>query len=110
MVCRELGYIGGSVFTFGVSASLPELPIVAGFRLCVGDESDLWDCPLCGEQGTDANGQCNGWAGHPADPTGVNGVDPDCNHAIVSVLPVLFHTAPGFDICSMLAGPRRDLL
>ena len=82
IVCRELGYIGGNVYTFGVSPSLPQLPIVAGFRACEGTEATIWDCPMCGATGQDANGQCNDWPGHPQDPTGVNGMDTDCNHAI----------------------------
>lgn len=32
IVCRQLGYVGGTVYTFGVSPSMPQLPIVAGFR------------------------------------------------------------------------------
>ena len=37
---------------------------------------------MCGATGQDAQGQCLDWPGHPEDPTGVAGMDSDCNHAI----------------------------
>jgi hypothetical protein len=69
IVCRSLGYIGGTVFTFGASVSLPALPVVSGFRVCEGNEAHVTDCPLP-----------TNWAGHP-DSIG-NGVDATCSHGI----------------------------
>ena len=58
----------GTVYTYGTTMALPTgLPIVAGYRECVGTEHNIFDCPV---------------GGSPADPTGVNGVDPSCTHSI----------------------------
>lgn len=46
IVCKQLGYVGGSAYTFGVSPSLPELPIVWGMHVCDSDDFDsIFDCP-----------------------------------------------------------------
>ena len=44
MVCQALGFADGMLYTFGSSASLPDLPIVAGFRVCDGTEASIFDC------------------------------------------------------------------
>jgi hypothetical protein len=78
IVCRQLGYVGGTVFTFGASTSLPDLPIVSGFQSCDGTEDTIFDCPQLATNN-------EGWPGHPSDPTGVAGIDSECHHAIDQV-------------------------
>ena len=67
IVCQQLGFQSGTVYTYGATQSLPTLPIVAGYRECAGGEQSFFDCPA---------------AGNPQDPTGVAGVDPSCTHSI----------------------------
>ena len=67
IVCQELGFQSGTIYTYGVAQALPALPIVAGYRECAGGEHSFFDCPA---------------AGNPEDPTGVAGVDPSCTHSI----------------------------
>ena len=70
IVCREQGYAYGTVYTFGTSTSLPALDVVAGYRVCTGQETSIFDCP------------------HPSlpapltDPDCYNGCDTGCTHAI----------------------------
>ena len=49
LVCRQLGFASGTVYTFGPTTMLPTLPIVTGYRLCEGTERSLFDCPAHGE-------------------------------------------------------------
>jgi len=42
IVCRQLGYNSGEIYTYGHTSQLPSLPIVAGFRSCVGTEATLF--------------------------------------------------------------------
>ena len=53
IACRALGYDGGSLYTYGASSTLEQLPIVAGMRICSaeGSEATIFDCA----QGGDAN-------------------------------------------------------
>ena len=44
VVCRSLGFAGGSIYTFGATRLLPTLPIVAGFKTCAGTESNIFQC------------------------------------------------------------------
>ena len=44
VVCRQLGFATGEIYTFGHSSQLPTLPIVTGFRLCDGSESNVFAC------------------------------------------------------------------
>ena len=55
IVCKELGYDDGALYTYGASDSLHDLPIVAGYRVCSADgaERSVFECPI----GGDAN--CN---------------------------------------------------
>ena len=43
-VCRQMGYSSGEIYTFGSTSYLPTMPIVAGWRICHGGESDLFAC------------------------------------------------------------------
>ena len=45
VVCKQLGYASGSIYTFGATKQLPTLPIVEGFRTCDGTEASLFGCP-----------------------------------------------------------------
>ena len=55
MACKALGYDGGSLYTYGASAMLPSLPIVAGYHVCSaeGSEASVFDC----NEGGDGNCQ-----------------------------------------------------
>ena len=88
MVCRKLGYEGGTLYTYGVDDSLDTLPIVAGYRLCqqteaertAAGQTDLWDCE---ERGAPhdrdcATSSCDGSCDGCAPGT----VDPGCTHSI----------------------------
>ena len=44
VVCRQLGFPNGFIYTFGRTHLLPTLPIVAGFRTCQGMESNIFQC------------------------------------------------------------------
>jgi hypothetical protein len=46
IVCRQLGYASGEVYTFGHSTQLPSLPVVTGGRVCTGTEANIFGCPL----------------------------------------------------------------
>ena len=45
IVCKQMGYNSGEIYTFGHSSQLPTLPIVAGFRVCDGTEANIFACP-----------------------------------------------------------------
>ena len=45
IVCRQLGYASGTIYTYGHTSQLPTLPVVAGFRRCTGSESNIFSCP-----------------------------------------------------------------
>ena len=90
MVCTSLGFQSGSIYTYGSSQSLPQVPIVAGFRDCAGSEASIFDCPV---------------GGSPLDAAGTNGVDPTCTHsidqgAICSNSRTSGRTNPGIAACS----------
>ena len=44
LVCKKLGYLGGTLYTYGVDATLADLPIVTGYKVCDGSEAEIWDC------------------------------------------------------------------
>lgn len=46
IACHDLGYISGSLFTYGASFNLRELPAHLGFQTCDGTEPSLLDCDL----------------------------------------------------------------
>ena len=51
IVCRQLGYVSGSAYTFGVSPSLPVLPIVWGMHTCADNTAtSIFEC--ADEQGS----------------------------------------------------------
>ena len=58
MACRQLGYEGGTLYTYGgggMASGDVALPIVAGYRVCSpeGTEASLFDCSIGGD------GNCN---------------------------------------------------
>lgn len=81
IVCQDLGYASGTLYTFGSSLNLAELPTVAGFQVCEGTEASIEDCPVQAS-GRDATGI------HPParscynDPGSQNGCDSGCSHAL----------------------------
>ena len=44
IVCRAQGFAYGTIYTYGTSAALPNLPVVAGYKICMGLEQTLFDC------------------------------------------------------------------
>ena len=61
LVCRQLGYSDGELYTYGHTSQLPTLPIVAGFRACQGTELNLFTCE---ERGRPVDRDClNGCVG-----------------------------------------------
>ena len=81
VVCRQLGFQNGFIYTFGRTHLLPTLPIVAGFRTCQGMESNIFQCA---EGGNPLDRDC--WIGcRGADGqsgTADDTLDPTCTHAI----------------------------
>ena len=49
LVCRQLGYQDGELYTYGHTSQLPTLPIVAGFRACQGNELNMFRCEVRGD-------------------------------------------------------------
>ena len=103
VVCRQLGYTSGSTYTFGHTAQLPHLPVVAGFRVCDGSESNIFHCPMTGDATKTVCTGCVGVTspdapgpGQPVDMDCLNGclgpdhvqgtaddtVDPTCPHSL----------------------------
>jgi hypothetical protein len=82
IVCRQLGYSSGEIYTYGRTSQLPTLPIVAGGRLCAGTEANIFACPQGAWLFQDPD--ClNGCVG----PDGVQGTlddspDPACSHSV----------------------------
>ena len=67
VVCRSLGFAGGSIYTFGATRLLPTLPIVAGFKTCAGTESNIFQCGSPGTM-TDVGGGAAGFSNGADDP------------------------------------------
>ena len=77
MACIANGFASGSVYTFGAT-TLPlyaggqpvpaQLPIVAGYRTCTGTETNIFQCPQCGNRITQNN--CQSWQGCTDGTTG----------------------------------------
>ena len=91
LVCRELGYDGGALYTYGAAppgSDLQALPVVTGFRLCDGTEASIFDCP---EAGNPVDRDCQ-TAG-----TGCETVDPSCPHSIDQGA-ICFHAADGGEL------------
>jgi hypothetical protein len=44
LVCQQLGFQSGEMYTFGRSNYLPNLPVVYGYRTCDGSENNLFNC------------------------------------------------------------------
>ena len=71
IVCRAQGYAYGTIYTFGTSQTLPQLDVVAGYRVCTGQEQEIFQCPHPARlDGTLADPDCN------------YGCDSGCTHAI----------------------------
>jgi hypothetical protein len=83
IVCRQLGYSSGEIYTFGSSNQLPSLPIVTGWRVCDGHESSIMACPL-GRQNDCADPDClHGCLGADGlQGTADDTIDPRCIHSI----------------------------
>ena len=88
MVCQALGFADGMLYTFGSSATLPDLPIVAGFRVCDGTEASIFDCAEAGNP-VDRDCQTQG--------ASCTTVDPSCPHSIDQGA-ICFHAADGGEL------------
>ena len=86
VVCRQLGYSHGSLYTFGNSLAELELPVNIGFRTCDGTEDDLAHCTL-------NQAGCHDWLNNGdactvhdpgptcyTDPSSSDGCDSGCSH------------------------------
>eukprot|EP01051_Picozoa_sp_SAG22_P026387 SAG22_NODE_8301_length_666_cov_0.966490_2_plen_104_part_01 len=71
IVCRQLGYEGGVLYTYGASShhtaagtcgGSTTLPSAFGYRRCSGSEATLWDCTASGDPADRdcASGGCTG--------------------------------------------------
>lgn len=81
IVCRDLGYAYGTLYTFGTSLNAAYLPTIAGFQVCAGTEQTIEDCPV------QAAGRDDSGIHPPArscytDPGSQNGCDSGCSHAL----------------------------
>jgi hypothetical protein len=59
IVCKKLGFSGGSMYNYGATTALPSLPIVAGFRKCDGTESSVFECEVSQPPPFDVQGVSN---------------------------------------------------
>ena len=83
VVCRNLGFASGVMYTFGATRLLPTLPIVAGFQTCQGGETNILQCtPGGAPQDPDCWIGCRGADGIMG--TADDSIDPTCTHNIVS--------------------------
>ena len=85
VICRQLGFADGVMYTFGATRLLPTLPIVAGFRTCAGTESNIFQCAA---------------GGAPVDPDcwiGCRGVDGQSGTADDSIDRTCGHNNPALD-------------
>ena len=81
VVCRNLGFASGVMYTFGATRLLPTLPIVAGFQTCQGGETNILQCtPGGAPQDPDCWIGCRGADGQSG--TADDTLDPTCTHAI----------------------------
>ena len=103
MICEELGYDGGALYTYGAApagSSLQDLPIVTGFRKCdLGDltlpesatntwPASIWDCA---EHGSPVDRDCLTAGAQCVSP------DPSCTHTIDQGA-ICFHAADGGEL------------
>ena len=87
VACRQLGFADGFMYTFGASRLLPTLPIVAGFRLCQGTESNIFQCEeRSGGSSSTAPVDRDCWLGcrglDGVAGTADDSIDPTCTHSI----------------------------
>ena len=81
VVCRNLGFASGVMYTFGATRLLPTLPIVAGFQTCQGGETNILQCtPGGAPQDPDCWIGCRGADGIMG--TADDSIDPTCAHNI----------------------------
>ena len=77
IACRDLGYESGSLFTYGASFTLSEMPAHLGFQTCTGAEASLLDCELHpGDDGNPPSAECY------SDPDARNGCNSGCSNHI----------------------------
>ena len=81
IVCRDLGYERGTLYTFGTSLNAAEFPNVAGFQICAGTEASIEDCPVQ-SAGRDDTGNHLPARSCYTDPASQNGCDSGCSHAL----------------------------
>jgi hypothetical protein len=84
IVCRQLGFDYGTLYTFGVSSQLQQLPVVWGFRKCAGNEQSIFSCPQP-DGANPSDETCNNHAAGAFGSTHnacTGGVDSTCTHAI----------------------------
>ena len=87
IVCRQLGFAYGTLYTFGVTTQLQQLPVVWGFRRCAGTEASIFQCPQP-DGSNPSDPTCNQHSSTTQNnPFGTNnactgGVDTTCTHAI----------------------------
>ena len=77
IACRDLGYESGSLFTYGASFTLSEMPAHLGFQTCTGLEASLTDCELhAGDDGNFPSAECY------SDPDARTGCNSGCSNHI----------------------------
>eukprot|EP01043_Picozoa_sp_COSAG02_P075429 COSAG02_NODE_15551_length_1161_cov_0.677966_2_plen_321_part_01 len=75
IVCRQLGYSGGVLYTYGAGAGTTSLHPVFGYRRCTGTEANLFDCE---EHVSPADRDCRTAGPGCAEHT----MDPQCTHEL----------------------------
>jgi hypothetical protein len=106
IVCKQLGFVSGEIYTFGATNLLPTLPIVAGFASCDGTETNIFDCA---EQTNPADWGPSAGNGAPADRNcelGCLGIDGLPGTLDDSVDPTCTHTIDQGVICRMADSPQ----
>ena len=79
VVCRQLGFTYGELYTYGVSNSLPPPTSIAwGYRKCTGTEQNLFQCPVSGNPSDPTCGQDCASTGQCCSQN----VDASCNHGL----------------------------
>ena len=54
LVCQQLGFAAGEIYTFGPTNFLPMLPVVYGYRTCDGSERSLFNCATASTTGPES--------------------------------------------------------
>ena len=110
VVCRSLGFAGGSIYTFGATRLLPTLPIVAGFKTCAGTESNIFQCGSPGTM-TDVGGGAAGFSNGADDPDcwigcrGADGISGTADDTIDRKI-----DSDAFSICALSVSLTRKAL